>query len=224
METAPVEELVGNQRMGARDAEPRCPASTNSMHRISMTPLDTSSAGRAAGRAWGLDRSPVVAGGDLLGLHVVRGFFRHFHAAAISDDLVGDRGARRSGRDPGAAERDVPGPRVRGLRRRFDAFGVDDRGPDRAIAIAIVVDLGSRRGPAGGPGRHGFVTEAIAGSRFRRLDGNPRSRTVDDRFRGRARGRAFAWRRTARIELGRQLNGPNRHLSRWNDDTEPEFP
>ena len=105
-----------------------------------------------------LDRSPVVAGGDLLGRHAVRGFFRHFLQAAISDDLVGDRGAWPSGRGPGAAERDVPGPRVRSHRRRVDAFGAGDRGPDRAIAI--VVGAGPRRGPARGPSRHGFVPEA----------------------------------------------------------------
>ena len=49
---------------------------------------------------------------------------------------------------------------------------------------------GPRRRPVREPAERGFVAEAISRGRLRRFDGDPRSRTVDDRFRRRANRRA----------------------------------
>ena len=60
---------------------------------------------------WIVPRSWLVA--ICSGATLFVGFFVIFSQAAVSDDLVGDRGDRPAGRGPGSAERDVPGPRVR---------------------------------------------------------------------------------------------------------------
>ena len=135
-----------------------------------------------------LDRSALVAGGDLLGSHLARRLFRHFPGIRFRTIWLVFAGL-------GLLAAVLVQPSVTFLAVqsavfgvRGDPFGTGDRGPDRTIEITV--DAAAPEDCRAEPGGRGFVLEPSTQRRIRRSDGDPRSRSIHAGLCARADRRA----------------------------------